>query len=60
MLPLSARDSATDPESAELLIPEVQPSTLMSNPPLPPINDPDPLEVLSEAEANSLLLHSRL
>ena len=51
MLPISARDSATDPEAAELPIPEVRPPTLMSEPPVPPINDPHPLILLPEAEA---------
>ena len=51
VLPLSALDSATDLESVERQIPEVRPPTLMSDPPLPPINDPYPLIVLSEAEA---------
>ena len=52
MLQLSTVDSATDPASAELLIPdEIHTSSPMSNPPLQLINDPYPIIVLLELEA---------
>ena len=51
MLPLSVLDRATDPESAELLIPdEIRTPSPMFDPPLPPINDPDLLISLPEPE----------
>ena len=47
MLPLSALDSEPDPETVELLIlDEIRTLSPMSNPLLPPINDPDSLIVL--------------
>ena len=59
MLALSALDSATDPESAELqLSDDIRVPSPMSDPPLPPINNTDPCIVLSELEVklSALLL----
>ena len=56
---LTARDSATDPESVERLKPDERITyPPMSDPPLPPINNTDPCIVLSELEVklSALLL----
>ena len=52
MLPVSALDIVTEPESAELLIPdEIRTPPPASDSPLPSINDLDPLIVLPKPEA---------